>query len=121
MKAYTVAKQDKALAELRRSKYDELALDLLRLKKTIVRVDEARVRVRSVALPKSNFEPSSPLAGNLRARLADKLTRAISLRLAAPPVDKDGEDEAEAEKAEAEAEAAEKAEEAAGEKKENVV
>jgi hypothetical protein len=110
LKAFTVAKQDKALAELRRSKYDELALDLLRLKNTIVRVDEVRMRVRSVAQPKSQFEPSSPLAGNVRARMADKLTRAISLKLAAPPLEAAAE---EAEEAAAEEEEEEKEEEEA--------
>ena len=84
--AYTVAKADKALAELRRSKYDELALDLLRLKNVLVRGDETRMRVRSVALPKAitSFEPTSRLTGNERARAIDRLQRAFSVRLPAP-------------------------------------
>ena len=74
--AYTVAKQDKALAELRRAKYDELALDLLRLKAVITRGDEARLRIRSFALQKTitTFEPTAPstvMASRARARIAD--------------------------------------------------
>ena len=85
--AYTVAKQDKALAELRRAKYDELALDLLRLKTVISRASESRLRIRSFALQKTitSFEPTAPqavVASRERARLADSHSP-MSLRIAA--------------------------------------
>ena len=85
LQAYTVAKQDKAMAELRRAKYDELALDLMRLRNVIARVDEARLRVRSFQ-PKAltAFDPSSPFSGNERARQLERLQgRSISVRLPA--------------------------------------